>query len=193
MTKHTRWLAGILGLGLAAAPPAVAQSSAGTPIEIGIDGQLAHRSTTVDRLAGSSTSSQTFIQLPVSQIRVGFFLSDMIELEPALGLNYVSGGGGHATTANFVVGLPINLQTDRSQPNWYVRPLVGFEHFSAGSDGNTTSATQVSFGAGVGVRVPIDRRFAGRFEANYTHGDHNDDLGSYNQFGVLAGLSFFTR
>jgi hypothetical protein len=192
MMNHTRWLVGIVGLGLGLAAPAAAQSSGTPPIEIGLDAVLAHRSTNFDG-PGPSTSSETLVQLPAGQIRVGFLLNQMIELEPALGLNYIGGDGGHTTTANLVIGLPINLQPDFSKPNWYVRPLVGFQHFSGSTGSSSTSATQVSFGAGVGLRLPIDRRFAGRFEANYTHGNESDIFGSYNQFGLLAGLSFFTR
>jgi hypothetical protein len=189
MTTHSRLLLGVFGLGIALAAPTAAQSSSGSPIELGMDARLATRWNSF----GGETGNRTTLAFPVNQVRVGFALNEMIEVEPALGFGYSTLAGGHSTSADLIVGLPINLQTDRSKPNWYVRPLVGLDRESTTIRDENESSNQVSFGAGVGVRVPIDRRFAGRFEANYMHGNHTDAFGSYDQLGLLAGLSFFTR
>jgi hypothetical protein len=193
MMKHTRWIVGLLGVGFACASNASAQASNGSPIEIGMGALFARRTT--DQTFGPIRTSvdQNLVQLPVAMIRVGFFVTDMVQLEPALGFLYQSGTGSHGTQTLFDIGVPIDLQTDRSKANWYVRPLVGFAHLTSsvnGNGGGSTSATQVSFGGGVGVRVPIDRRFATRFEANYRHGNDNDNFGSYNQFGFSQDFHF---
>src|SRR6185437_3725477 len=123
---------------------------------------------------------------PVQAIRLGFALSPTVWLEPGLGLRTVSEDGSF-TTLNFDVGLPISLSGPVA-PNttqYFVRPLLGFRHFS---NSGARSETQTAFGAGIGMRVPIVDRLAGRFEARYVRGLHSDNFPASDEFSLLAGL-----
>jgi hypothetical protein len=185
MTHSFRWgTAAAAALCLAGA--AGAQRST-TGLEIGVDAALTHTSVDVPGPGGSTTE---FV-FPVQAVRLGFALSPTVWLEPELGLRTVSGDGSF-TTLTFDIGLPISLSgpVAPSATQYFVRPLLGFRHFSAtGVDGQT----QTAFGAGIGMRVPIVDRLAGRFEARYVRGLHSGDIPATDEFSLLAGLSFFTR
>ena len=184
MTIQFRWAAAAVAA-LCLAGTARAQRS-GTGLEIGVDAALTHTSFDVPGQRGSATE----FDLPVQAIRLGFALSPTVWLEPELGLRTVSEDGSF-TTATFDVGLPISLSGPvvPSTTQYFVRPLLGFRHFSSGSD----TQTQTAFGVGIGMRVPIVDRLAGRFEGRYVRGLHSGNIPADDEFSLLAGLSFFTR
>jgi opacity protein-like surface antigen len=185
MNASFRWAAAAaVFLCLAAAGTAAAQRS-GPGLEIGVDAALSH--TSVDVPDGSSTT----FTFPVQAVRVGFALSPSIWLEPSLGLETVSDHGSF-TTINFDIGLPISLSgpVDTRITQYFVRPLLGFRHFS----NPDVSGTQTAFGAGIGMRVPLVDRLAARFEGRYVRGLRSDGtFPASDEFSLLAGLSFFTR
>ncbi|HWH53114.1 MAG TPA: hypothetical protein VN651_16320 [Gemmatimonadaceae bacterium] len=183
MTIQFRWAAAAVAA-LCLAGTARAQRS-GTGLEIGVDAALSH--TSVDVPNGSSTG---FV-FPVQAVRVGFALTPAVWLEPTLGLATISEHGSF-TTINFDIGLPISLSgpVDTRITQYFVRPLLGFRHFS----NPNTSGTQTAFGAGLGMRVPLVDRLAARFEGRYVRGLRSDGtFPASDEFSLLAGLSFFTR
>jgi hypothetical protein len=188
MNASFRWAAAAAAaLCLVGAAGAAGAQRSSTGLEIGIDAALTHTSFDVPGPGGSATE----FDLPVQAIRLGFALSPTIWLEPELGLRTVSENGSF-TTATFDVGLPISLSgpVAPSTTQYFVRPLLGFRHFSgSGSD----AQTQTAFGVGIGMRVPIVDRLAGRFEGRYVRGLHSDNFPASDEFSLLAGLSFFTR
>ena len=129
----------------------------------------------------------TSFQIPIQGIRVGFFLSPEISLEPSLRLNYTSFDGGHLTTYGLGLGMLYHFSTSRAANQMYVRPFIGLDGISG--DGGSDSA--FSFGAGFGVKVPVGNRFATRWEANFSHASNNG--ATQNAIGLLAGLSVYTR
>ena len=129
----------------------------------------------------------TSFQIPIQGIRVGFFLSPEISLEPSLRLNYTSFDGGHLTTYGLGLGMLYHFSTSRAANQMYVRPFIGLDGISG--DGGSDSA--FSFGAGFGVKMPIGNRFATRWEANFSHA--SNDGATQNAIGLLAGLSVYTR
>ena len=163
------------------------QSFAQRPIELGIDAGVG---------IGLGDNSSTVIDIPVQAFRVGFFFDDNMSLEPKLALHTVTGNGPTLSLYMFDVGLlyhfyrgdygrPVYPPTG-SRSAFYVRPFAGIVGISGGGDSNTDAV----LGAGLGMKVPLVSRLASRFEANFAHrfGD-----ASFNQIGLLAGLSFFTR
>ena len=129
----------------------------------------------------------TSFQIPIQGIRVGFYLSPEISLEPSLRLNYTSFDGGHLTTYGLGLGMLYHFSTSRAANQMYVRPFIGLDGISG--DGGSDSA--FSFGAGFGVKMPIGNRFASRWEANFSHA--SNDGATQNALGLLAGLSVYTR
>lgn len=129
----------------------------------------------------------TSFQIPIQGIRMGFYLSPAISLEPSLRLNYTSFDGGHITTYGVGLGMLYHFSTSRAANQLYVRPFIGLDGISG--DGGSDSA--FSFGAGFGVKVPMGNRFATRWEANFSHA--SNDGATQNAIGLLAGLSVYTR
>jgi len=174
------------------ARPAVAQQSPG--VELGIDGAITHR---------MDEPRLTVVQIPVASVRAGFFLSPAISFEPALGLVHASEEGSYTTT-DLTLGLLYHFRSNRSAPQPYVRPFVEVAHTSntivtvsladgsSSSRSDTFSTTATTLGAGLGIKLPIDRHFAARFEGNFGRTLEHQSIPAANELGFLFGFSFFT-
>ena len=166
------------------------------PIELGIDAALTYES--------SDAADGVSFTVPVPRLRVGFFLSDAVSLEPSLAFNY-SRSTFHSdltdeditiSGSSYVLdfGLLYHFSTDRTKKQVYVRPLIGLSGFSSGDDDNDDSASQVAFGAGLGVKLPSTNRLATRLEAGFVHRSEDEPrLPSSNRIYGSVGISFFTR
>lgn len=127
----------------------------------------------------------TAFQIPIQGVRMGFYVSPALSIEPSIRLNTVSvSGGGSDTDYHIGLGLLYHFSTSRAANQMYVRPFVGFSDDSGLDSG-------FSVGAGFGVKVPVGTRFASRFEANLAH--FSNDGNSWNAIGLLAGLSVYTH
>jgi len=162
---------------LALSAPASAQrpsaSSVNLSPELGMDAGVTF---------GLGSNSLTVVSIPIQQLRMGFFVSPALSVEPTLALISVSGGGSTLTTYDVGVGLLYHFSPNRAANQFYVRPFANVEGTSgAGSSSNTI------VGIGGGLKVPLANRIASRFEANIAHSNGN------NAIGLLAGLSFYTR
>ena len=129
----------------------------------------------------------TSFQIPIQGIRMGFYVSPAISIEPSLRLNYTGFDGGHITSYGLGVGMLYHFSTSRLANQMYVRPFLGLDGIS--SDNGSDSA--FSFGAGFGVKIPVGNRFASRLEANFSHASNNG--ATQNALGLLAGLSVYTH
>ena len=185
MNISVRFSAVLAGLLLTAAASAHAQRQASYPYEIGVDGTIARRS--YDGENGLASSSVTTVSLPANTLRVGLFITNQIELEPALSFQRINAGDNDYTQVDFSVAAPIYFTPERTKPQLFVRPVVGVYHVSH------PDVSQVNVGAGFGVKLPIDSRISTRFEAEYRHGNGGDEFRSYNQIGLIIGLSIYTR
>jgi hypothetical protein len=151
-----------------------------TPIELGIDGDL---------VFGLDDPHTTVLALPAPVFRVGFIVSDKLELEPRLTVAsaHVSGFGSF-TDYTFELGVLYQPAGDRVGRGLYVRPFLGV---SGGSDSDTGNNNSGYAGGGLGIKLPFaERRLAARMEAAYAHGFESDGT---NALALIFGLSFFTR
>ncbi len=132
---------------------------------------------------GLSGGSYTSFNLPAQRLRVGFFRSPRVSIEPYGSLNYnkFSGRDG-ATTIGFGTGMLYHLTEDRRASQAYVRPFAEVNYISA------PSKTQFQLGGGLGIKVPWRERISTRFEAAMGY-DFKDSATILN---LTAGLSFFT-
>jgi hypothetical protein len=173
---------GFLALVLSA-PVAIAQRSGERgpiPIEFGIDANLDF---------GLNDPHTTVLIIPAPIIRVGFIMSDNIELEPRLAFTsaHVSGFGSF-TDYTFELGVLYQPAGDRVGRGLYFRPFIGVSGSNDSEIGNDNSGYA---GAGVGLKIPFaQRRLATRMEAAYAHGFESD---ATNAVALILGLSFFTR
>jgi hypothetical protein len=151
-----------------------------TPIELGIDGELAF---------GLDDPHTTLFALPAPIIRAGFIVSDNFELEPRLALSsaHVSGLGSF-TDYTFELGVLYQPGGDRVGRGLYLRPFIGVSGSDDSINGNDNSGYA---GGGLGLKIPFaQRRLATRMEAAYAHGFGTN---STNALALIFGLSFFTR
>lgn len=148
--------------------------------EIGIDAGLTFV---------TGTPSSTEISFPAQHIRLGLFISPVISIEPAVGLNRISSNGTSITSYTVGTGLLYHFSASRADNQFYVRPFVNLvgTSVSTNAPGGGTSSSDLEFGAGVGIKMPLRDRLASRFEANISH------LNGVNAIGLLAGLSFYTH
>jgi hypothetical protein len=150
------------------------------PVEFGIDG---------DVFFGLESPRTTLITLPAPIFRVGFIITDKLEMEPRFSLTsaHVSGFGSF-TDYSFELGVLYQPAGDRVGNGFYARPFVGV---SGGDDSQSTSSSDGYAGLGLGLKLPLSgRRLAFRPEAAYMH---NFGTGGGNAIALILGLSFFTR
>jgi hypothetical protein len=185
--------AGALALSAALAHPAAAQS----PTAVTQPSRTQEFGLDAGATIGLGSQSSVAITVPASRARVGFFLTNdsRWSIEPAVGLNFqkVEGSDG-ALFYDLEVGAlyhfspPANLIANTSgavrSTVAYARPFINLTGVT-GSDGDS----EVSAGAGLGVKIPWRESLAWRFEANLGYGFDNKAA----RFGALAGVSFFTR
>jgi len=188
----------------ALATPAIAiaqDATAKKPIELGIDAAIARDS--------EDNSHRTSLVLPISRFRVGFFLTDAVSLEPSVAFSYVKvtsdipGSDNDFSSSGFNydldVGLLYHFRTDRTKAQPYVRPFVGIRGFSSDSDSESPvefedSGSQVSFGAGLGFKIPLANRIGTRIELGYARASENEPtFPEANRVYLSFGLSFLTR
>ncbi len=140
--------------------------------EVGLDASLT---------IGLGDADGTSINIPAQHIRMGFFVSPVLSIEPTFGLTHESDA---FTAYQLGVGALYHFSPSRVQSQFYVRPFIAIDGVSISGGG---SDSQARFGIGGGMKIPLRDRIASRFEANFQHTDGADAI------GFLAGLSFYTR
>jgi hypothetical protein len=155
------------------------RSQSSSPVELGIDGGITF---------GLDNPKVTIVSLPTQDFRVGFLVTNNVELEPRFSLNSIHANGASVTAYTIAVGLVYSPDGDRVGNGFYGRPFLGISGASVTGGGSNNNGFA---GLGLGLKIPFaDRRLATRMEANYAHGFGN---ASTNEIGLLIGLSFFTR
>jgi hypothetical protein len=179
-----------LGCVALAAAPAAAQSAVGHATELGIDAAA---------VFGLGSQSSIDVTLPGSRFRIGYFTpGSRISWEPAVGLGYHKVEGEDAVfTYDLQFGMlyhfrPLTVTTGESGDRTtrvtspYVRPFIGITGFSGGGG---ASDSEVSAGAGLGIKIPWHTDLAWRLETSLGYGFDN----KAGRLGLLAGLSYFPR
>lgn len=164
--------------------------------QVEMGGDLAFHITTNQN--GSNDNSYN-INVPVSAIRVGYFV--MPELAVELGTNFqheaVSGTAYNDFGLN--LGALYHLRNINSITVPYLKVLGGMDYFGYNYTTNTNlnhNDTRFYTGAGVGVKVPVmdwlGLRFEGRYLRLFKSQYKTNPLRAANQFSIMAGISFFT-
>ena len=152
------------------------QATTARPWEIGADAALSF---------GLDDPNVTTIEIPRTSIRAGIHVSDVLSIEPFLGLSYAKFEDVDAvTTYEFGAGAVYHFSTSRTQSQLFVRP----ELFVAGLSAGGASDSELGAGVGVGMKWPqLGGRMAWRGEAGIRFINDNTVLRG------LFGVSFFTR
>ena len=157
-----------------------AQVSEDPPIEFGADAAV----------TALFDPSVIVVNVPISSVRVGFFVMPRLEVEPRLNLTVAKGGGDTYTQAELTFGVLYHLTPSYSQSQTYFRPFASFSSTKfSGSDG--TSA--VAAGVGLGVKKPIGTRFAFRPELNFAHTFAAEDVEDESRVQLLLGFSVYSH
>jgi hypothetical protein len=134
---------------------------------------------------GTKTTS---LSIPVPIIRAGVWATDVLSIEPFLGLQRVSGGGASVTGYTFGVGGLYHFSPVRTQSQVYVRPFLFLQGASFSGGGASGSNSDVGVGVGAGMKWPkLGGRLALRGEGNLA------TVNSTTSLNLLFGLSYFTR
>lgn len=178
----------LLLLPLVSAPPAAAQGNGS--IEFGMD--LGLRLTMYDDWElgfGTVSPDDAFsVEMPVSLIRLGVFVSEKVQVEPSIGLQIVS--QGDETAHNFTAG--VDMLYDLSTKKGASTPFLSF---GAGlvNIGLDQTTTQGNVRVGGGVKLPGGERWAVRLQGVVSRAFETDDLPSYWDVSLRAGVSLFSR
>jgi hypothetical protein len=162
-----------------------AQPAAPRPIEVGVDGSIAH----------GIRSGTTVLTLPGQQLRVGFFRSDVVSVEPAVALNYGRGRRFNSLAVRGELGVLYHLSPDRTARQPYVRPFVGLDYNRFANDNGPGgqpidgSSGSSEVGVGVGVKLPVTSRLTVRVEGSYSNGFNS----GWGVLGLSTGISFYAR
>jgi hypothetical protein len=165
---------------LALAVPTIAKAQGGGGIELGAGlGGL--------NVAYGSGPTQVSGRFSDAWLMATFYTSDFFGIEPRLNGTFAYGRSRWSGVLIADIGTPIHFTPTRGRSGWYLRPTFGFVvvETSNGGDAGAWNA-----GAGLGVKVPIERRLVLRFEATTRH-FFDDDTALVTS--LLVGMSFFTR
>jgi hypothetical protein len=146
---------------------------------------------------GLGSRSSMTVNLPSARARVGFFLNNNSRwsIEPSAGFAYNKVEDvPFQLSYNLELGAlyhfrpPADVVEATRATVAYVRPFVGVVGVrTGGTDGGGDS--ELSIGAGYGVKIPWRNAMAWRLEANAGYGFDNEAF----RVGLLAGVSFFAR
>ena len=176
---RSRHIAGLL-VAVAVVFPLSALTAQSRPIELGTDLGVSFD------FGGSSTL--TTVSIPTSTLRVGFWMTDRVSIEPNVGFTWLHVSGESLTTIDAALALLYHFNADASRARPYITVFPGLTHFN--SDGSTT---QFYAGAGLGVLLPMQERLALRLEGRYTHLFSGDGGASSDGAAARVGFSFFTN
>jgi hypothetical protein len=190
MQRAKRWAALSITAGLWLGTVA---DTSGQPsrIEIGMDAGLEYIMPGDDGFGDSP--SYTIIGIPAQWVRAGFFVSDVLSIEPTLGLARISGDDQSMTSLRMSVAGAYRFATRDGGTIPFVRGILGLDRQSAGSDGDSESDSQVRVGAGGGLEIPAGERLFFRLSGEFHHSFEGDFLASANRIAVLAGLTVIVK
>ncbi len=176
MTRRLTLAAGMLLL----VPGGAAFAQQGA-VEFGVD--AGYELSIVD-----NSDNVSSVGIPLQNLRIGFFVSDAVSIEPSVALAILSSGGTTLTTFSGAASLLYHLSQDPAQSRMYLRGGAGIAVIDLGSN----SVNQMGVSGGIGVKAPAGP-LAIRIEGHGGYSFENDDLASSIDLGVLFGISFFTN
>jgi opacity protein-like surface antigen len=186
-----------------------AQGRAGG-VELGFDGGVEFRNNEdleVEDEDPVEFGDETRVGLPIQRFRVGYHASDVISIEPSIGLDYLKvedptddadDDDVSATDLDFGLAILIHFRADPDNPVAYalLRPAYHMTDLNVGDDEDDNEGSQSQFGlaGGIGVKLPIADRLDVRLEGAYERRFEKDEdlLPSSNNYQINVGFSWYT-
>ena len=179
----------VLMLAAAMTAPALAQRGA---VELGVDGSLSLNLTSdggddasafnVSRPGGGLATS---VMSPYTGVRVGFFVSDAVALEPVLTVSHFSSEGYSATGVSGAFKLVVHFPTDPHHARTYVAAGPTF----AVLNDEDESASQTGGCFELGTKVPIATAALFRAGVGIARLSESDDLIGQTSLYFIFGIS----
>ncbi|MBA2564425.1 MAG: porin family protein [Gemmatimonadetes bacterium] len=210
----SRLMLTMLALAFLASPSALTAQGRAGGVELGFDGGVEFSNVEdLDQDAGDPGTSiefgdRTSIGIPIQRFRVGYHASEVISIEPSIGLDYekiedpTDGSDDadlSATNLDLGLGILIHLRRDPDNPVAYglLRASYLLTDINLGDDaaaGTDDSFAQFGAAAGIGVKLPIADRLDVRLEGSYERRFENadDGLPSSNNYQLKTGFSWYT-
>lgn len=136
--------------------------------------------------AGGAGLVSTTLPAPVTGVRVGFPLSDLVSIEPATSLSVLSTLDETIVAWNLAARLLYHLRDETARSRPYVAGIGTLTLLDV-----SRSATQFGIGIEAGVKTPIGDRVGWRFGGGFYHGFENVDFGPRDIIYGLLGISVF--
>jgi hypothetical protein len=124
---------------------------------------------------------------PQGGFRAGFFLGDLVSLEPSLNFQLLSGNDETEIAVGSSLRILYHFSADATRSRFFLAAGPTFTLVDFGSD----SSTQFGLNGELGVKLPIADRVGTRLGVGYTRGFETDDFGTRNIIYATAGLSMF--
>ncbi len=157
--------------------------------ELGLDAGISWTFSSNLNVADATTTEDVVtVTVPVQSVRVGFFVSDRVQVEPSLGFVLVSVGDETLSQLSLGIDLLAAFASEPGAPAPYVTVGGLITSLDVGDD----TATQFGVSGGLGVRFPQGDRWAVRLEGGLARLFENEGeaLAAWELFGTL-GFSFF--
>jgi opacity protein-like surface antigen len=208
MMSRRLLLAGIV-LALVVAPRSITAQGRAGGVELGFDAGVEFSNVEdidIDDGPAIESGDELRFGVPIQRFRVGYHASDLISIEPSVGLDYfrvedptddTDDADASATDLEIGLALLIHFRSDPDNPVAYAIARGTYNMLDInepGGDEDDDSLTQVGAGVGVGVKLPVadrlDVRLEGMFERRFENED--DVIPNSNNYQLNVGFSWYT-
>jgi hypothetical protein len=124
---------------------------------------------------------------PQGGFRAGFFLGDMVSLEPSLNFQLLSGNDETEIAVGSSLRVLYHFSADATHSRIFLAAGPTFTLVDFGNE----SSTQFGLNGELGVKLPIADRIGARLGVGYTRGFESDEFNTRNIIYGTAGLSMF--
>jgi hypothetical protein len=134
----------------------------------------------------------TQLYVPSGMLRLAFFLSPKVAIEPTVSLNIWSGEENSFRAIGLGAFVPYYFNGDQGMTGFYVAPGIGILSYG---DEDGSNGSQMWFAAEGGKKFKLSDSAFLRLAAQYYMESENRDEGldKYSNLGVILGVSLFLR
>jgi hypothetical protein len=137
--------------------------------------------------------SYTWLSTNEHVLRLAFYLSPKVAIEPDFSLSWWSGEGESSTQIGIGAFIPYYFNGDQGATGFYAAPGVGINMYSFDDGDDSDSASQTFFAIEAGKKFRLTESASFRVAAQYYMEPENDDFQKYSNIGVMLALSVFLK
>lgn len=141
---------------------------------------------------GDENYTQLFA--PTSLLRLAFYFTPQVAIEPQVMLDMWSGEGRSGSAIGLGAFVPIYFNGDQGNTGLYAAPGIGVTFYAnKQADGIKSSSSQTFFAVELGKKFMLGESASLRLAAQYFQEPETDDFFEFRNIGVLLGLSVFLK